>query len=517
MAEEFKGDGKRILERLKELQDERRPYETERWEDIGKLVYPRRESISQNTTYKKGLHQGKNVYDGTPLGALNTWADGMQGFLCSESLTWFRSEMSNAALNEIDEVREWLQEYDRVMYQAFRRSNFYAVLGEWFRDAGSIGTATLYTEEDRKRGVAVHLCIHPREVFIAENRFGEVDTVFREFEISARQAVQKFDENKLSNLIKTNAKDHPAKMHKFVHAFYPNDDRWIGKKTFKGMKFTSKYVERERGNQDNTESGKGNIVKESGYDINPFAVWRFRKNSDEVYGYSPATDGLTEVFSLNQIGATMIKAAQKSVEPPLNIPRHMRGNVRMSPNGYNYYDKNKDIITPIQTGINYPIGIDQQERLQKSLEDKYRVNYFQLLTRMDVGKQRKTVEEVRMMKAEQSVLMSPQVDRLYTDGLKKVFDIVSDIEDRAGNIPPAPDVIYEVGGGINITLTGPLAQSQKELFKIQPIQNGINTLAPMAQLWPGIRKNRRRWKRNWLWRRQIEYLNWQKRRKKVLY
>jgi hypothetical protein len=484
MAEEFTGTGAKILTRLKELEEVRLPYETERWEDIGRLVYARREDISQNTTYRKGLHKGKDIYDGTPLGALNTWADGMQGFLVSESLNWFRSEMDNPLLNEIDEVREWLQEYDRIMYSAFRRSNFYAIVGEWFRDAGSIGTATLYIEEDIKRDSAVHLCIHPREVFIDENKFGEVDTVFRKFELTARQAVQKFDEKKLSRFIKENAEKHPSKMHKFVHAVCPNDDMWYGKRTYKGMEFKSTYVEQEGGDANHKV---GNIVREGGYDINPYAVWRFRKNSDEPYGYSPATDGLTEVFSLNQIGKTMIQAAQISVQPALNVHESMRGNVRMTPGGYNYTDDiQKHGIQPVTSGINYPIGIDQQERLQKSLEEKYRVNFFQMLTRSDAGKQRKSVEEVRMMKAEQAVLMGPQVDRLYDEGLKKVFDIVSDMEDRAGRLPPAPDVVYDFGGTININLTGPLAQSQKELFKIQPIQNGINTLAPMAQLFPQI-------------------------------
>jgi hypothetical protein len=408
----------------------------------------------------------------------------MQGFLVSESLNWFRSEMSDPILNEIDEVREWLQEYDRRMYSAFRRSNFYAIVGEWFRDAGSIGTATLYTEEDIGRDRAVHLCIHPREVFIDENKFGEVDTIFRKFELTARQAVQKFDEDKLSEHIKKNAKDHPSKLHKFVHAVCPNDDMWYGKATYKGMKFKSTYVEEEAGSGDKKV---GNIVKEGGYDIGPYAVWRYRKNSDEVYGYSPAADGLTEVFSLNQIGKTLIQAAHMSVKPPLNVHESLRGNVRMTPNGYNYTDDiQKHGVSPIMTGINYPIGIDQQERLQRSLEEKYRVNFFQMLTRADAGKQRKSVEEVRMMKAEQAVLMGPQVDRLYSEGLKKVFNIVSDMEDRAGNMPPAPDVVYELGGDINITLTGPLAQSQKELFKIQPIQNGLNTLAPAAQLFPNI-------------------------------
>jgi hypothetical protein len=462
----------------------RRDYETGLWEDIARFVNPRREDIGQYSTYtKKGQRRGKDVYDGTPLGALNTWADGMQGFLVSESLTWFRSEMSNPMLNKVDEVRAWLQEYDRLMYAAFRRSNFYATIGEWFRDAGSIGTATLYTEEDKGNSSASHTCIHPREVFIAENKLNQVDTVFRKFELTARQAVQKFGKEKLSDAIKNNAEKHPSKMHEFVHAVFPNNDLWPGKKTAKGKKFRSVYVETEG----KGETKKGQVVRDSGYDINPYAVWRLRKNSDEVYGYSQAADSIVEVFQLNQIAKTMTMAAQKAVEPPLNVPESMRGNVRMTPNGYNYYDNNKNVITPIQTGINYPIGIDQQERLQQSIEDKYRVSFFQMLTKAGEGRER-TAREIIEMKSEQAVLMGPQVDRLTGEGLAKVFRIVSDIEDRAGRFEGMviPDVVLELGGSIDITFTGPLAQAQKELFEMQPIQRGINAIAPIAQVFPNI-------------------------------
>jgi hypothetical protein len=415
----------------------------------------------------------------------------MQGFLVSESLNWFKSEMSNSVLNEIDEVRAWLQEYDRRMYSAFRRSNFYAVIGEWFRDAGSIGTATLYTEEDIGRQSAVHLCIHPREVFIAENKFGEVDTVFRKFVMTARQACQRFDRDKLSEHLKKNEKDHPDHEHQFIHAVFPNDDYWPGKRNAKGKKFRSLYLETEghhglgSNSGNNLNTAKADIVRDSGYDINPYAIWRVRKNSDEVYGYSQAADALVEVFELNQIGKTMLMAAQKAVEPPLNVPSHMRGNVRMSPNGYNYFENPRDVITPVQTGINYPIGIDQQERLQKSIEDKYRVEFFLTLARAE---REMTATEIMERQSEKAVLMGPQVDRLVNEGLAKIFNIVSEIEDKAGRFSdlPVPDAVLELGGGIDINFTGPLAQAQKRLFKIHPIRQAVNELAPIAQIKPEV-------------------------------
>lgn len=178
------------LLRQKKMEEIRRDYEDGIWVDVTRLGNPRREDIRDDDKHNlRGQRKGKSVYDGTALGSLNIWADGMQGFLLSGS--WFRSEMSNPELNDVDAVRAWLQVYDRKMYAAFERSNYYAIVAEWFRDAGSIGTATIFTEEDIGEGKAVHIVVHPREIWIAENKSGEVDTVHRKFMMTARAMEQK--------------------------------------------------------------------------------------------------------------------------------------------------------------------------------------------------------------------------------------------------------------------------------------------------------------------------------------
>ena len=455
------------------MEEIRRDYETGLWEDIGRFVNPRREDITDSSrTDTKGQRRGKESYDGTPLGALNTWADGMQGFLISKN--WFKSQMDNPELNHIDPVRQWLLHYDRKMYSAFDRGNFYSVLPEWFRDAGSIGTATLYTEEVIGTGRIVHTCIHPREVFISEGPDGEVDTVHRKFEMTARNIFQKF-EGKCSDVVKQNAEKHPEKRHEILHAVFPNNERMYGKKTKKNKPFRSIYM----------ESKTDTVLRDSGYDMNPYAVWRFRKSSDEIYGRSPAADSLVEVFSLNQFGKTLMKAAQKSVDPPMNIPSEMRGRVRLGPSGNNYYDDTNRTITPINPGINYPVGIDQLERLQKSIEDKYRVEFF----RAFIGRQGEaTATEIMAIKGEQAGLMSAQVDRLYNEGIRKIFDVVSYIEDRRGafseeaGMPPIPEEIIADGGPINFLLTGPLAQALRRAVELDPIQRTLESLAPLAQM-----------------------------------
>jgi hypothetical protein len=466
------------------MEEIRRDYEDGLWKDIARFCNPRRENISDESRFdEKGQRRGKDSYDGTALGSLNTWADGMQGFLVSGA--WFKSEMENPELNRIDAVREWLQIYDRKMYSAFERSNFYAVLAEWFRDAGSIGTATLFTQEEIGSGRISHISVHPREIWIAENNFAEVDTVHRKFFLTARAAFQEFGD-RVSDTIKNNLKSDPNKEHEFIHAVFPNTDRVIGKQNSTNKPFRSVYIETKASPNNLTPtSGGTNIVRDSGFDINPYAVWRFRKNSDEIYGYSPAADGLVETFGLNQFAKTRIEFAHKSVAPALNVPEEMRGRVRNTPSGHNYYDKSDRVITPISLGGNYPISVQETESLQKSLEDKFRVEFF----RAFIGRQGEaTATEIMAIKGEQAGLMSAQTDRLYIEGLRRIFDIVSDIEDKRGafleenGMPPVPREIVESGGRINFVLTGPLAQAQRRILELDPALRTIEALATSAEV-----------------------------------
>ena len=467
----------KILLRQSQMETVRDPYERGTWADIGRFVNTRRRNITlSSATDEKGQNLGTRSYDGTPLGSLNTWADGMQGLLLSGR--WFRSVMDNPLLNKVDRVREWLQIYDLKMYSAFDRGNFYAMVPQWLRDGGSIGTATVFTEEVIGTGRISHTAVHPREIFISENEFGEVDTWHRKFMKTARSAFQKFG-NKVSDQLKMDAKDHPEKMHEFIHAVFPNDEVMFGKRTQRNKRFRSIYMESKGG-----DKGKvGQIVRDSGFDISPYTTWRFKKNSDEVYGRSPASDALTEVFTLNQMSKTLLEAAHQSVKPAKNVPIEMRGRVRMEPDGNHYFEDPKRVISVISSGINYPIGAEERKEVRDSMKDKFRVEFFKTF----IGRTGEaTREEILAIKGEQAGLLIAQVDMLYIEGLRSIFDIVSDIEDRRGaftedaGMPPVPDEIVESGGRIDFILTGPLAQAQREIRELEPIQKTLGSLSEAA-------------------------------------
>ena len=482
-GEEFRTS---ILRNFAEMERVRKPYEG-LWGDITTLCNQRRDDYLQIDA--KGRKRGTESWDGIANRALGIWADGMQGFMVSPSEIWARARI--AGLTDNDEVRAWLQDYDKAMMDAFDRGNFYSIASEFIRDAGSIGTATIYTEEDRIYKRAIHTAVHPGQIYIAENALGQVDTVYRKFKMTARQLVQKFPN--CSQTAKDCAKHTPQTDFEVLHAVFPNTDTFSA--LSKGKRYRSVYLElgsTKATYPTNLSASDLQILRDKGYDRLPYAVWRFRKNSDEVYGYSPAADAIIEMNTMNKLSKYRIQAAHLAVEPSYNAPEEMRDSVDILPRGMNYYKDPSRVVSPVISGLQYPITLEETERLQRLLEDKFRVEFFLLLK---YAEREMTATEVMERKSEQATLMAPQRDRLVTDALRPVYELVTDIENRAGRLPEPPPIIDEYQeymreqgrrAGIDIEFIGPLAQAQKMLFEAQPIINTINTIAPMMEVNPEI-------------------------------
>jgi hypothetical protein len=344
----------------------------ELFRDIADYVLPVREDWDR--TLDRGERQATDIYDGTAPGALQLFTDGFHGYLVSPSMAWFKFFLGIIQLDEDPQVRRWLQESEEHLYGVFNNSNFYEAMRGYIEDGASIGTAHLDIEEDLDAGRLVFSLIHPAECWIAENKFGRVDVRHRKYKIMARQALQAFGEENLSQKMVQSAKDHPFSEHEFIHAIYPRDEYDMTKINAENKPFASVWVEKG-------ESEK--IARISGFDEFPAATWRYRTNANEIYGRSPASDALPEIIGLNTMAKTLLGAAEKAVDPAYNVPAEMKGKVRTYPRGLNFYSEPDRIVRPFDTGINYPVGIDREERKQRAIEQHFRVDFFLLLARAE--------------------------------------------------------------------------------------------------------------------------------------
>ena len=215
-----------LLDRNDKLKATRLLYEP-LWEEIATYIFPRRIGIG----YKPELGQKQTslLYDSTAIHSNELLAASMHGTLTPSSSKWFSLKLRDETLNRVKEVMDWLDTCGDRMYLALRQSNFNSEIHEVFLDQGAFGTACLLVEERPIKtfgfqGLQFQACQNSGYC-VDEDAEGKVDTLFREFELTARAAIAKWGEENVGQKVrdaKTSNKNDEK--FKFLHCVYPTAD-----------------------------------------------------------------------------------------------------------------------------------------------------------------------------------------------------------------------------------------------------------------------------------------------------
>ena len=164
-----------LLKRFKWVKAQRVPVEGV-MQEVCELVLPSRSDFT--TEIKDFSKVGRKIFDGTPQSALMIWVDGIQGYVVSSALRWFALSLVDKEMLEDDDTKRWLKQVEAAIYEKLSASNFYSVLPEYLMDASSVGTANKFIHEDLNTGRVIFNVEHPKNVWLVNNRFGEVVEVF---------------------------------------------------------------------------------------------------------------------------------------------------------------------------------------------------------------------------------------------------------------------------------------------------------------------------------------------------
>ena len=341
------------------------------------------------------------------------------------------------------------------------------------RDGLSICPGILYMEEDYGKNRICFKSLHPREGYFCEDIYGNPDTFIRIEKLNAKQAVQKFGLENVSQPIQNAYENNHYSLFEFLHYVSPRSEYDTRKIDNLNKPYESIWLEK---------SGT-NILRESGFDLFPYMVWRYAKNSDHPYGDSPATYALPEIKRLNIISKGIAGAAALSVEPPYNVPAEMMGKVRLGQHGMNYYgsDFNRRVYR-IDQPSSFPIALDREEKIREMIKEFYNVPFFLMLAQSD---RQRTAMEISEMVGERALILGPAVASL-TQTIDNILDYVIYLGTMAGRIPEPPDILKYYAGGqrIDTVYTGTLAQAQRRLFETQSITRSFELVAPLLQIYP---------------------------------
>lgn len=464
--------GQVILDLFSSLELKRETLETV-WEEVEEYVLPHRKRVMDGSGYPD-FERSTKIYDGTPLTALQLLVDGIQGYMVSPSLNWFKLRMSDRELRKSKEVSKWIEEVENHFYSIFAKSNFYESMSKVIFDGASMGTSTVGIEEDIVRGEIVFHAYHPYEIYIQEDKFGKVDTVFRRFFKTGRNLLKEFPD--MPEAIKTNIKSDPYENFECIHAILPREDIKEIAGENKELPYASVYILKD----------SGEILKIGGYRELPSVTWRWRTNSGEIYGRCPVMDAMTDIKKLHQMGRTLLQQAHMATSPMWNVPAEMKGRFKLKPGAINYYESTDRLASPTGVNINYPVGVDREERVQKILEDHFRVDFFLMLSRAE---RQMTAQEVIERQGEKASVLGTTIGRISSELLDSIIDRVFQIELDAGRLPELPIELREKKSDIRVEYRGPLAQAQRKFLRTQGITQSLNVILPMVNIKPEILDN----------------------------
>lgn len=441
------------VKRLGQLRANRTTWESH-WEEIAERVLPRHRGqfYDANTLHRKGEKRTEKMFDATAALALDRFSAAMESMLTPRNGKWHKLTASDPNLRKERRVRMYFDDVNDILfrYRYRPRAGFSTNQHEAYISLGAFGTGAVFIDGmPDARGVRYKTC-SLSNTFIATNHQGWVDTVYRPFYWTARQAVQKWGEERLSEKVLGKLTKAPDDLFQFLHVVRPRSDVDPNRVDAKGMPWESVYVEVD----------EKNTLEDSGFHTFPFAVSRYVTAPEEDYGRSPAMLALPAIKVLNEQKKTMLKQGHRVVDPV--ILAHDDGvldTFSLRSGAINYGAMSKDgkrLVDVLPTG-NLAAGQELMDSERAVINDVFLVTLFQIL----VETPSMTATEVLERAREKGALISPTMGRQETELLAPEIERELDILNRQGLLPEMPPELVEAEGEFEIEYDSPLSRAQR--------------------------------------------------------
>jgi len=473
-------DPQDIIRTFESLKGSRGVWE-QHWEEIAERVLPRQIGFVGDRT--DGEKRTQKVFDSKPMVALERFGAVMDSMLTPRQSRWHNLRTTDEALNREFEVQDWFYQVNNILYSArySPKANFAGQNYERWISTGAFGTGALFIDFDP--GVSLrYRCVNLRDLFFLENHQGVIDTVYRIFKYTARQAAQRWGEQNLPESIRK-CLDNPNKVHEkhdFLHVVAPRQDYEPGRMDARGKPFASYYI---------ALRDKVFVAPAGGYSTFPYSISRYVTAPDEVYGRSPAMSALPDIKMLNEMSKTDIRAVHKLIDPPLLL--HDDGilgggamTVNMRPGGLNVGGVNRNgqqMIQPFTTGARVDIADTKMDQRRAAIDDAFLVTLFQIL----VETPRMTATEALIRAQEKGMLLTPTMGRQQSEALGPLIERELSLLAEHRVLPPMPQALREANGEYEIVYDSPMSRMQRA-EELVGVQRTMELLAPFAQLRPEV-------------------------------
>ena len=445
-----------IRRRKARLWTDRSPFDSH-WQELRDFWKPRAGRFDAQTTQQGGKKHGRTI-DSTGLEALRILRAGMMQGASPSTGVWFNFEVGDPELNKWQPVKEWLETCRDVSMDLLRRGNTFRMLPRMYGELGAFGTGAAFGVERLDRRTLHHYPQTIGQYALGVNEWDEIDTFYREFEMTVAQMVGRFGLSKVSEPVRRLYDQGQYDVRRtVVHAVEPRPeyDRDPERMDGGNMPFRSVYVE-QTGRNSGSNHNRDHVLLEEGFRRFPVLAPRWVIEGTNVYGDAPCMEALGDVKRLQMMAKRYGQNVDYMTLPATQGGEGTKANeVRRLP-GEHQPNPGSTAITPEwvpTTPLQYleATQIRTQEQIRRAL-------YVDMFLMIANDQRQKTAHEVAVLHEEKLTMLGPTLENVHTELLKPLVTNAFELAADMGLVPPPPPEIADMD--YTVEFVSMLAQAQ---------------------------------------------------------
>jgi len=448
-----------LLKRIKKAKEEKAEREGE-LQEAYKYCLPLRDTLQNKTNVtEKGV-----IYSSVAKIALEKFATRAQSLLTPAWDKWSILESGSEIPEEKrGEMQELLDKVTDILFDHINHSNFYTASHEAILDCG-ISTGAMIVEENfnpRSASILNFRAIPINDIIPEKCASGQVETVFREFEVKVSDINKLWSNAKIPQSLKEKADSDQLFKTKVYEGIVYDEDKY---------NYTMVVI---------SDADKS-IMYEEKMDTSPFVVFRESVRPGDVLGYGRALRVLEDIKTLNKMMENALRADGINSMPiftavddggfnPYNVTLKPGTIIPVSSN-----DSANPTIRPLPVANGYTLAENRMEQLKQTINEVFMANPFGQIQDTPI----RSATEIAARNADIFQSTSSAFGRLQTEFTEKVLKKSIDILAKAGKIPP----MKVDGKEITIKFTSPFSRMQGN----EEVKNTMEWLSYLGSLGPEV-------------------------------
>jgi Bacteriophage head to tail connecting protein len=443
-------DARSIVSRGDALFSQKQPLDS-RNQDIADQFYPERADFTVSRSV--GADWADHLTTGYPAMVRRDLGNSLGSMLRPKGQPWFHTRVGHDDKAVDDhEAAKWLEKAETIQRRAMydRKSLFTRATKEADHDFAAFGGAVLSTELNRRDNTLLYRCWHLRDTVWAEDSYGQIGEVHRNWKPTAVELCQSFPKTVDDKVRELAGKDPHATV-SVRHCVIRSDCYCDGKYR---QPWVSLFI----------DVANQSILEERGSWTQIYTIPRWATISGSQYAYSPASlIALPDARLLQAMTLSLLDAGERAANPPMiGVAEAIRGDLNIYPGGFTAVDAEYDerlgeVLRPLtqdKSGLSF--GLELSDRTSQMLREAF---YLNTLSMPPAGGGDMTAYEVGQRVQEYIRNALPLFEPMENDYNAALCEITFETMMRAGAFGPPDDIPQSIRGQeVSFAFESPLAQ-----------------------------------------------------------